>query len=235
MLRFGILALFAMSLVVSAPLPAQDLSKMFREIDRVSLFGRIGGFAPDDGYTATNDKSFSRFGNAGMGLELGYNIGPTDGAWIFEGGVGYSQTGGFRLERSDIDFRGTLRELPSVSFYAIRNVKVMGAVPYFGVTSGFIKLQNSSIYDASGAQYSVSADAFTLGSSVGLAFGGRMFSPYLEAGYRVRQFPSVEYKFGSSTTVPSTWPRSINLSGWNVEFGMQVGLDELKKQKQAGS
>jgi hypothetical protein len=213
---------------------AQDLSKVFKEIDRIAVFGRFGGFTPADGLTATNEKSWSRYGHAGMGIELGYNIVPSDASWLFEGGIGYSQMGGFRLKRDDIDLRGTVRELPTVTFYALHNARVAGLFfPYLGVSSGFAKLQNAAIYNPDGDQYSVSAEAFTLGGSVGAAFGSRTISPFIEAGYRVRNFPSLEYKFGSSTRVPTTWPRGLNFSGWHLDVGVQAGLDALKAPKPA--
>lgn len=214
---------------------SQDLTKVFTDIDRVSVFGRVGGFSPaGDVLTGNNDESLNRFGHAGLGIELGYNIrGPEDPRstkWFYEGGVGYTQISGFRLVRNDVDLRGSIRELPTLSFYGIRKTNTIFN-PYYGISAGFAKLQNVNFYDAAGTQYTATAETFTAGGSLGIALANSAFSPFVEVGYRLREFRSLDYKTSSTLSLPTTLPRSLNFSGWHLDVGLQVGLDKLRTPK----
>lgn len=205
---------------------SQDFTKVVSEIDRVALFGRLGGFTPNPTrFGANNERSWNQFGHAGVGIELGYQVADR-GNWLYEVDLGYTQMGGFRLRRDDAELHATVRELPTLSFYGVR--KARRVHPYYGVAVGFARLQNASIYATDGTQYSLAAEAFTFGGSAGLSFGSPVAAPFIEAGYRYRDFPSIEYKTSSTLAVPSTWPRSLSFSGWHVDFGMQIGLKVLK-------
>lgn len=229
----------AVGLAVSVGRPAvgasQDFTKVFTEIDRVAVFGLVGKFSPaGDVLTGNNSRSLNRYGQAGLGIELGYNIrrpeDPRSTRWFYEGGIGYTQISGFRLVRDDVDLRGSIRELPTLSFYGIRKTNTIFN-PYYGVSSGFAKLQNVNLYDAAGTQYTATAETFTVGGSIGVALANPAFSPFVEVGYRLRDFRSLDYKTSSTLALPATLPRSLNFSGWHLDVGLQVGLDKLKSPK----
>ncbi len=216
----------------------------------MSVFGRAGGFSPNpDKLETTNDKSWSRFGQGGVGFEFGYTLAVTS-SFIYELNLGYAQMAGFRLERQDVTLNASVRELPTLSVYGVwvpggtgqeqtqQQQAPAGSLdglralliprPYYGASVGFSKLQNASMSTPDGTYYALEAVAFTVGGSLGLSFGSSAFAPFIEGGYRYRNFPSLGIKPKSDLTVPMTVPRSLDFSGWHVDVGLQIGIAALR-------
>lgn len=142
---------------------------------------------------------------------------PSETIWLFEMGLGYGQVVGFRGAGPETDLRGTIRDLPSVSFYA--SYEPLGA--YFGLRSGFMRVQGLQFYDESGQSISGKAESFLGSLLAGYAVEVLGFNLFLESGYALRHFPSVEWSGGS----PSTGlPKDLNLSGWFMGTGIQFQI-----------
>jgi len=142
---------------------------------------------------------------------------PSETIWLFEMGLGYGQVVGFSGSRENTDLRGTVRDLPSVSFYA--SYEPVGG--YFGLRSGFMKMQGLQFYDETGATYSGNADSFLAAGLIGYAKEMLGFNLFLESGYSLRYFPSIVWSGGP---LPASIPRELNLSGWFVGTGIQFQI-----------
>ena len=142
---------------------------------------------------------------------------PTEPIWLFEMGLGYGQVVGFSGSGSETDLRGTVRDLPSVSFYA--SYEPVGA--YFGLRSGFMRVQGLQYYDETGGSISGKAESFLASGLVGYAVEILGFNLFAESGYALRHFPSVEWSGG---TAGGTQPRELNLSGWFLSTGIQFQI-----------
>jgi hypothetical protein len=210
-------------------LGAQDFSRIFTSVERVAVFGRWGGFLPRSRELLVRNSSSGQTGLYGYGVEMSYRVPEEEGASAtahFEVGLGYSQYGGFGARTADMDLRGAIRELPSIAFYAWHDGSGGVATPYVGLITGLIKLANTVAYKTDGSQFLVNAEAFTMGAAGGLQFDpGTVPAFFVELGYRLRHFASVEYReTGGATDVPDTWPRKMNFSGWSVDFGVQISI-----------
>jgi hypothetical protein len=142
---------------------------------------------------------------------------PTEPIWLFEMGLGYGQVVGFSGSGSKTDLRGTIRDLPSVSFYA--SYEPVGA--HFGLRSGFMRAQGLQYHDETGGSISGKADSFLASGPVGYALEILRFNLFAESGYALRYFPSIEWSGG---TAGGTQPRELNLSGWFLSTGIQFQI-----------
>jgi hypothetical protein len=141
---------------------------------------------------------------------------PVTQVWLFELGVGYGQTTGFESAVSDLELKGAVRDLPTVSLYA--SYVPLGT--YFALRSGFMRFHALQVIDAQGRSFAGDADAFMAGAGLGQVI--RMLNLYffVEAGYNVRMFPSVQW----AGSPPPEAPREITASNWSVGAGIQFSL-----------
>jgi hypothetical protein len=137
--------------------------------------------------------------------------------WLFELGLGYGQVVGFESTESDLDLRGSVRDLPSVSLYA--SYDPIGV--YFGLRSGFMKLQGVQVFNADSQVWRGRADAFLAAGLAGYAVEVIGLNVFLEGAYSVRHFPSLEW---TGPALPANIPRELTLSGWSVTTGIQFGI-----------
>ncbi len=142
-------------------------------------------------------------------------------------GAGYLRT--VRARTSDsLEIRGAIRELPVLSTQA--TFMNLGWIrPYIVGSFGLVDLWNGRAHTAAGKQSPVSATTFEYGMSLGIGVAppftnGRML---VEAGYRARNFASVGYN--QPEPLGKTWPRELDLSGWQVSAGWQFDLRTLAK------
>lgn len=146
---------------------------------------------------------------------------PTRTIWTFEMGIGYGQTVGFESGDPSLDMRGQVRDLPSASIYA--SYEPLGG--YFGLRSGFMRLQGLQVYDQADAVYAGEAESFLLAALVGHSVEVVGITIFVEAAYTVRSFPSVEWRsVDRSTPLNPALPRKLSLSGWTVGTGVQFGI-----------
>ena len=194
---FGVELLFSLGQVTRPKKDARDTTVLqLREVKVVR--GRSG---PDTTYTYVPESKAAE----------------REALWSFEFAFGYGQIAGIQLEDESLDMHVTLRELPSVTFYALHERS--GA--YLGVRSGLIETHALQIYDAEGDTYSGKAQAFQVGGAVGYTHSLGEAFPFVEAAYMVRRLPSIEWK---TTPLPPQLPRDLNLSGWQLQLGIQVPL-----------
>lgn len=142
---------------------------------------------------------------------------PSEPVWTLELGLGYGQMSGFESNVPGLDLKGSVRDLPSVSLYASYDP----TSTYFGVRSGFMKLQSLQVYDDAGRTWSGEADSFMTGVAVGQSVELLNVTLFAEAGYAWRPFPSIRWTGG---TLPSNIPRELSLHGWTAGVGIQFSL-----------
>lgn len=138
--------------------------------------------------------------------------------WTLEVGIGYGQLTGFGLEDTEVDLRGAVRDLPSLSLYAVYE-------PwdgYFGIRSGFMKTQGLQVFDADGRAFTGEAEGFLAGLALGHFVDILDLSLFVEGAYTWRDFPSV--RWSGAGPLPRGAPRSMRLHGWSVGAGIQFGV-----------
>jgi hypothetical protein len=142
---------------------------------------------------------------------------PSTPIWSFELGLGYGQTTGFESDVPGFDLHAGVRDLPTVSLYA----SYVPSGTYFGLRSGFMKLQSLQVYDDAGSSWAGEADSFMAGAVVGQVWDVLNLSLFAEAGYSMRPFPSIRW---SGPTLPAGIPRELSLHSWTVGAGIQFSL-----------
>ncbi len=136
--------------------------------------------------------------------------------WTLEVGIGYGQVQGLRLTDPALDLNTSLRSLPAVSLYL--SYEPVGT--YLGVRTGLLRAHSLQINDNAGGQYSGSAETFMMGALLGYAFAFDPTYLFVEAGYMVRDFPSVEWSTRTGELL-SSLPRTLDASGWMISAGIQ--------------
>lgn len=148
-------------------------------------------------------------------------IAPTRTLWTFELGLGYGQLVGFDSGDETLDLHGQVRDLPSVSLYA--NYDPMGF--YFGLRSGFMKLQGLQAFNEDGDAFTGEGESFLAALLLGQAVEVLGINVFIEGAYSVRYFPSIEWRtvaFGAS--LAPNLPRELSFSGWSIGTGIQFGV-----------
>jgi hypothetical protein len=211
---------------------------LFKNLSRVGGYWDYGGFLPGSS-TMTAGKPTAppqQIGLQGPGLEFSFDIGTagrdpgardTAPAWAFELGLGYSQLFGFRSRDPSFDLRGSIRELPRISWYAVHHPERVLS-PYFGVHMGFVQLQSAAIYDSSGAHYPIAGSTWELGASAGAAVnvttGTTGFTLFVEPGYSLRNITNLDWGGQNSRIIPARFPRSLRFSGWMIAAGVEFNV-----------
>jgi len=149
---------------------------------------------------------------------------------LIELGLGYSQFSGFTSSDARFDLRGTIREQPSIAFYAsLEGPGIFQHVnPYVGVRSGLITLSDVQVFTPPSGEettsYRGSAEVFQVGGALGVSAGSDVASLFLEAQLNLRRFPSVDWTGGSGGTIPGYLPRGLDFTGPSVSLGVQLHL-----------
>jgi hypothetical protein len=142
--------------------------------------------------------------------------GPDDIVWTMEVGIGYGQLEGLRLRDPDLELNATVRYLPAVTVYL--SYEPLGT--YVGMRTGFMRTDALQVVNASGEVYRGRAEAFMMGGVAGYAFPVPPAYLFLEGGYTLRAFPSVEWTATPGPLEPGI-PRRLDASGWTVALGIQ--------------
>lgn len=144
---------------------------------------------------------------------------PTETIWYLEMGIGYGQLQGFEMEDPTLEMRGAIRDLPAVSLYA--SYEPLGS--YLGLRTGFMKTQALQVVqEGAEGTFSGRAEAFLFGAVLGHALPVETLNFFLEGGYTLRYFPSVEWS--GPGALPDGVPRDLNVSGWSISAGVQFGF-----------
>jgi hypothetical protein len=124
-----------------------------------------------------------------------------------------------------------LRDLPALTVYESPvnalgspwNYLLLGAIPYVGERTGLITLQSGHAYTDSLA-YKLDGQTFQLGPVVGLSWDIGSFSLFTESSYLWRVFPSLDWATPPKGGIPKAFPRSLDLTGWELAAGLTIEL-----------
>lgn len=149
---------------------------------------------------------------------------PEERIFDFDVGIGYGQMDGLVADGA-FDLHGSVRELPSISAYASASLNDRIAI-YGGVRTGVITLTDAQLYVPDGTTtsvYTLSSTSFEFGAPLGVDFkvAGDLHVT-AEVEYMRRIFNSLTTD--PSTGFPSTFPRTLNLSGLSWSLGVQLPL-----------
>jgi hypothetical protein len=209
---------------VPTPLHAQLglVEGLFRNVTDIGFYGGRGGFLPSSTSLETG-----AYGLYNFGVELLFQVAapevPEDGEeatpepFTFELAVGYGQIAGFHSADDAIDLRASVRELPAIAFYASHAASGL----YAGMRTGLLQTNSLQAYTEDGRSFSGTAQSFQLGGAVGMAVPLSGTYAFVEGGWMLRHFPSIEWRTGE---LPAAVPRSLRLSGWQMLVGLQVPI-----------
>jgi hypothetical protein len=141
---------------------------------------------------------------------------PTEPVWIFEVGVGYGQTTGYRSTVPGLELAGSIRDLPALSLYAFH----VNTGTYAGVRSGLMRLHGLQLYDEEGRTFEGDAESFGAGVALGQGMTLLGLDFFVETSYAFRHFPSVRW----SGSPPPRVPRRITANSWSLGAGIQFGV-----------
>lgn len=142
----------------------------------------------------------------------------TEPVWIMEMGIGYGQLQGYELDDPSLEMNVSVRDLPSATLYA--SYEPWGN--YFGLRTGFMRTRALQVTDGEDRTFSGDGDAFLFGGLMGYAFAFEDLWVFVESGYTLRNFPSVEWRgTAPGTPIPASLPRELDVSGWSVSTGIQ--------------
>jgi hypothetical protein len=142
--------------------------------------------------------------------------GPDDIVWTMEVGIGYGQMEGLRLRDPALELNATVRNLPAVTLYL--SYEPVGT--YLGLRTGFMRTDALQVVDPNGNAYRGRAEAFMMGALAGYAFPLRPAYLFIEGGYTLRSFPSVEWTAAPGPLPPGI-PLRLDVSGWALALGIQ--------------
>lgn len=225
--------LLMLTAVVAPDAGAQELDfvrGLFREVHSVTLFGSWAEIRKSP-QLETQPNQCLFLGVCGGGAEVLWDLTPADRDVHLELGLGASYLRGFSGKplADPFDLRASVRSFPEFGAYLSGQViPTWPVIPYVGGTFGFSDLWNAQVYGADRIPRSIKGQTFSYGMIAGIAldagWGGNAF---FEGGYRARRFPSLDYT--TDTPLPSTWPRGLDLSGWQISAGWQFELRPPKR------
>ncbi len=204
------------SVLTARGVGAQEMiTKIFEKATDIAPFFQAGWLS-SDGNLDTRGSAL-----LGYGVEILFALKDKPKApFSVELALGYNYLTGFRSANPALDLRGSMRTLPEVSVYATYQ-KVSRVEPYVGIHTGLLDLWHTQAYDTDRNQYKVSSESFQAGVTAGLVMNGI----WIEGSYRIRNFPSLDWEFpGDMTALPADFPRSLDLSGWNLRAGYQFSI-----------
>jgi hypothetical protein len=143
-------------------------------------------------------------------------LSPDEILWTLEVGIGYGQTEGLSLRDPELELNATIRNLPALTLY-LSHEPTGG---YMGVKTGFMRSDALQVVDPGGQVFRGRGEAFLLGGLLGYAFPLRPAFLFVEGGYTLRAFPSVEWTHAPGPLPPGL-PRTLDASGWTVAGGIQ--------------
>lgn len=146
------------------------------------------------------------------------SLGDDDILWTLEVGIGYGQVEGLQLSDPGLDLNTSLRLLPSLTLYL--TYEPVGT--YVGLRTGFMRTDALQVTDAEGARFGGEAEAFMFGAVGGYAFALDPTFLFIEGGYTLQNFPSVEWS--GEGPLPAGVPRDLDASAWLLTAGIQFPI-----------
>lgn len=222
----------AIAVAIAPEASAQDLgfvTSIFKEVNSITLFASFAEIkkSPELG---TQSSQCLFLGVCGGGAEVLFDLNPAGKGVQLELGLGANYLRGFSGKQlpDSFDLRASIRSFPEFGAYLSGDLfGTSRLIPYAGGTFGLAELWNTQVYRADGKQVSLKGQTFSYGVVLGMAVSaGWAGNAFLEGGYKGRRFPGVEY--GGEDPIPASWPRGLDMSGWQVALGWQF---ELKPEK----
>jgi hypothetical protein len=231
----------AVLLVLPATARAQAsvIEKLLEKLTHVDPYLIWGGLTKHEAL-AFDSGGAKDYGMYGVGLEFSFKLGQdgTDSKasttahpdlpnWLYEVGVAYSQLTGFRARDPKIDLRGSIRELPVLSFYITRHPE-RRLSQYVGMHVGLVQLQGLNMYDSSGTLYSAGGSTWEVGGSLGFSWNfSNSVSLVAEPGYTWRRFAGLDWSGSlNGKALPQRLPRSLSFQGFTVSGGLQIKVNK---------
>ncbi|HTI65064.1 MAG TPA: hypothetical protein VL524_16175 [Gemmatimonadaceae bacterium] len=172
----------------------------------------------------------SRGGSCGLygwGLEIALALSPDTAKVQYQFALGYGHIYGFNARQPNMDVHGVMRLAPEVSFYATRSLTKLVS-PYIGLHTGLVTLNDVQVYATPGdTAYNFSANTLQLGATVGLSLP---YNFYIDAGYRYRDFQSLQWHLPKGT-LPPGWPKSLIMSAVQFTAGIQFDVGGITGKK----
>jgi hypothetical protein len=198
------------------------LESLFRKIDGVTIFGMVGDMTGAERLEMEDFLGFNAVRGVGVEVLIELTEMNVDSSkWGWELAFGADFLTGFKAADPDIDLRGSIRGLPTLSAYATPPFQWGSINLYLGVNVGFVQLWNVEVYNLDGEQFGLKGDTFQIGLALGLYHRSGFF---LEGSYRNRDFRSIKWELpNGSSELPDGWPRSANLSALILSLGFQFG------------
>lgn len=179
------------------------------------------------GNSAMRSSRGGRCGLYGWGLEIALALSPDTAKTQYEFALGYGHIYGFNARQPNMDVHGIMRLAPEVSFYATRSVGKYVS-PYVGLHTGLVTLNDVQVYATPGdTAYSFSTNTLQLGGTIGLSLP---FNFYVDAGYRYRDFQSLEWHLPKGT-LPPGWPKSLIMSAVQFTAGIEFDVGGITGKK----
>ena len=197
---------------------------------------------------------------SGFGLELSYEVTSPTAKFPVEFALAYSQTQTFRrvlpplaagLDSGEV--RGGIREFPAAAVYvnapdAFKNrlplISIISTIqPYVGIFGGVVNVTNLRAFSPSpplgngqlGGMLTLKGDGSSFEGVVVLGLVhdiGSSLHAYIEAEHTWRTIPSIDWSGApGSVLYPLSLPRSLDLSGPSLTFGLQVHISKGESQK----
>lgn len=223
-IRFLALALLLVPLSVQAQF-TDAIGGLFNKVNSIVFYTQMGALSDNSVIEGT----VADFGVIGLGSEVLIDL-PSYGGSEFELSLGTNYLRGFAATEPTLDLRASVRTLPTIAVYAaFVGVSDDSALqPYAGVSFGFAELWNASGYAPDGTVYALAANTYEIGITGGVYINGTFVNGlYVEAGYRVRNFESLNW---ATDALPNGWPRSIDTSGFVVNLGWQFRIGDDEEQ-----
>jgi hypothetical protein len=197
---------------------------LFENVEQVTVFVQRGWVAGSE--NATGDGLF------GAGTEVLINV-ASPGLVDIEFGLGASFLRGYGAAEPSLDLHTALRAVPTVSVYLSPRAALGPFSFYGGLSLGLVELWNAQAYDEDGNAWDLEAATFEYGASAGV-YGVPVdgFGLFLEGGYRDRRFGSLRWTDPVGEGLPEAWPRSLDLSGYFVQAGVQLRVEEPEEEKE---
>lgn len=217
-------AFWTFALLAAAPAHAQldMVTGLFEEVNAVTVFLQRGAMS-NAGRVTGDDLD-------GAGLEVLIDL-VSGGTTELELGLGASFLRGYGDSDPFLDFRASVRALPTVSLYASREVGPLEG--YLGASFGLVDLWNAQAYDDSGRAWSIEAQTFEVGTAVGAYWTSpNRLGVFAEAGYRNRKFPSATWTLPEGASLSEEW-RSFDLSGYYLQAGLQLRVNREEDENDA--
>ncbi len=163
----------------------------------------------------------------GWAVEVALGLSPDSAATQLQFAAGYGQIAGFKAANPAFDLRGTMRLAPEVSFYITR-VVTDWFMPYLGVHTGIVTLNNMQVYTTPGDTVSTfSASTMQFGATAGLFLPLNL---YVDVGYRYRDFRALEWRLPRGV-LPPTFPKAIIMNALQITAGYQFDVAGLTGRK----